>query len=1152
MFYDCSALASITIPSNVTSIASSVFYSCINLTNIIIPDSVTNIGASAFYSCIKLPNIIIPNKVTSISSNAFYDCFALTSIMIPNNVCDIGSFTFANCTKLSNVSIGNGVISIGDSAFEGCTNLISVTIPSKVISIGSLAFGSCQNLTSIVLTNGLSSIGERAFVDCERLTSVTIPNSVTNIESGAFALCYSLTSFIVGNCVTSIGDDAFAYCGNLSGVYFKGNAPSLGGANVFNNCNIATVYYLPGAAGWSATFGDRPTAVWPLPYIGLSGDLAFGSVFTNTTATSTLTITNSGNSSLTVSGISYPAGFSGAWAGSIPINGSQDVTVTFAPTAATSYSGTVTVNSDAISGVNTASASGTGIVPTRIIWLGGDLSGGDLSFGGVLTNTTATRTLFIGNGGNSPLTVSGINYPAGFSGAWSGSLPPNGLVPVTATFSPTAATSYGGTVTANSDATSGGNTIIASGTGVGPSRIIGLGGSLAFGSVLTNTTATNTLTIANSGNSPLTVSGISYPAGFSGAWSGSLPPNGSQNVTVTFAPTAATSYSGTVTVNSDATSGVTTTIASGAGVATPTASFTASPVSGSVPLLVTFTDNSTGTITNRVWSFGDGTTNSTTTDVVAHTYSTPSTNTVTLTVFGPAGTSSATRNNYIMVTNPATGIHYVSASSTTPVSPYVSWATAALRIQDAVDVATNGEMVLVNNGFYNTGGRAQYPPGSLLTNRVAVYKSIILISVNGPSVTSIVGAKDPVATSGNGNAATRCIFLTNGAMLVGFTLTNGHTRTDDISGSSRGGGVYCDSYGVDGFVSNCVFNANSAYGMGGGAYYPRLGSGTYGTLNNCVFTGNTARNGGGAFTCFLTNCTLTGNTATYGGGASSCTLNNCTLTGNTATYGGGTSSCTLNNCIVYFNTASGYYNNIYSGTATFTCTTPDPGGAGNTTNDPGFVNAAAGNYRLLSNSPCINAGTNQPWMVGTTDLDGNPRIVNATVDIGAYEYQYANMPPLALFSADQTSGVVPMMVTFTDTSTGVITNRNWVFGDGSPATNISATTISHTYTFTGTNTVSLVVSGPLGASTNMLLIHTKALVLGLFPPSFNSSTNGNQLTLQLTGTPNYPYVLQSATNLTPPINWQTILTNSSDTNGNWQFTDTNLNGGQKFYRAVGQ
>ena len=101
-----------------------------------------------------------------------------------------------------------------------------------------------------------------------------------------------------------------------------------------------------------------------------------------------------------------------------------------------------------------------------------------------------------------------------------------------------------------------------------PTRIIALSGSLAFGNVSVGTTATQTLTIGNTGNSALTVSAIAYPAGFSGNWSsGTVAAGGSQAVTVTFAPPAAASYGGTVTVTANQTSGTSTIAASGAGIA---------------------------------------------------------------------------------------------------------------------------------------------------------------------------------------------------------------------------------------------------------------------------------------------------------------------------------------------------------------------------------------------------------------------------------------------------------------------------------------------------------------------------------------------------------------------------------------------------------
>jgi hypothetical protein len=110
------------------------------------------------------------------------------------------------------------------------------------------------------------------------------------------------------------------------------------------------------------------------------------------------------------------------------------------------------------------------------------------------------------------------------------------------------------------------------------------------------------------------------------------------------------------------------------------------------------------------------------------------------------------------------------------------------------------------------------------------------------------------------------------------------------------------------------------------------------------------------------------------------------LTGNSGgAYGDQYFPCALYNCIAYYNGPN------YSPftTLNYCCTTPLPtNGVGNITNAPLFVDHATGNLHLQSNSPCINAGNNA-YVTTTTDLDGNPRIVNGTVDIGAYEYQGA-------------------------------------------------------------------------------------------------------------------------------------------------------------------
>ncbi len=184
-----------------------------------------------------------------------------------------------------------------------------------------------------------------------------------------------------------------------------------------------------------------------------------------------------------------------------------------------------------------------------------------------------------------------------------------------------------------------------------------------------------------------------------------------------------------------------------------------------------------------------------------------------------------------VLTNPGPSVRYVNLSNSSPASPYLDWSTAATNIQDAIDASVDGDVVLVTNGTYSSGSRIVYPG---TPNRVVVTRAITVQSVNGPDVTLIQGARTGTIT--NGFNSVRCVYLTNNATLIGFTLTNGSTKPPSFPFLEQdGGGIWCEPTNV--VVSNCVFSGNSSWTQGGGAYR--------GTLINCIITNNSAAIGGG-------------------------------------------------------------------------------------------------------------------------------------------------------------------------------------------------------------------------------------------------------------------------------------------------------------------
>ncbi len=327
--------------------------------------------------------------------------------------------------------------------------------------------------------------------------------------------------------------------------------------------------------------------------------------------------------------------------------------------------------------------------------------------------------------------------------------------------------------------------------------------------------------------------------------------------------------------------------------------------------------------------------------------------------------------------------------------------------------------------------------------------------------------------------------------------------------SKNGGGLY--NKGTITLMTDSTVSGNSA--TNGGGLYNRSGGSA--TLTYCTVAGNSASSaGGGVFskgTATLTNCTVAGNSASSAGGGilngATAALTNCTVAGNSASSGGGifnnsTTSATLGNTIVATNTATtgpdvdgAFTSNGYNligkrdGSSGFTAT----GDLTGTTASP--LNpklGTLGNYGgptqtipILPGSPAIGHGSTNLSSVSSNDQRGFQRIVNAMVDIGAFEDQ------MSLPSTDLSSIVATVAIPYTFTNNPSASNEsdlgtfsdtavlapttytvtiNW--GDGTTATSYTlgsttslddsaatpASSLSHVYSTRGTDTITVTVS----------------------------------------------------------------------------------------------
>ena len=225
--------ANVVLPDNITSVSPYAFLRC-NTMKSFKGSSVISIGEAAFYECTALASVSVPNSVSYIGAYAFEGTPYL------NNSGEFPTLGDGILLKYngssSEVTIPKSVRQISSRSFYGNKNIASVDIPQSVFSIGKQAFAECSALSNIKLSNGLVMIDEEAFANCKNLTSVSTPETLSNIAKGAFINCSSLENISLKGNSLYVSYGAFAYCNKLNYILFSTGVEKLDDMS-FSNCS---------------------------------------------------------------------------------------------------------------------------------------------------------------------------------------------------------------------------------------------------------------------------------------------------------------------------------------------------------------------------------------------------------------------------------------------------------------------------------------------------------------------------------------------------------------------------------------------------------------------------------------------------------------------------------------------------------------------------------------------------------------------------------------------------------------------------------------------------------------------------------------------------------------------------------------------------
>ncbi|WP_230670147.1 PKD domain-containing protein [Methanosarcina barkeri] len=617
--------------------------------------SVTITGYSGPGGDVVIPSTIGNLPVTAISDSVFKSNTNITSVTIPDSVTTIGSSAFYGCTGLTSVTIPNSVTTIGNNAFNGCTGLTSMTIGNNVTKIDDRMFYGCSALISVVIPDSVTTIGDSAFYQCSNLASVTIPDSVTTIDSYAFRDCNALTSVTIPDSVTNVESRLFYGCTGLTSVTIGIGLDEIP-SYMFYGCSALTSVTIPDNVTEIGSNAFRKTGLTSVTIPNKIATIG-SSAFRDCNALTSVMFT--GNA---------PSSVSSSWA-----SGSTSLTAYYYE-GATGFT-TPTWNSVACYPLTAAPVADfeadvtSGIGPMIVKFT-------DLS-----TSSPDTWAWDFDNDGTADSTEQNPSYTYTSVGTYTVNL--------------TVANANG----TDSEVKTDYITVSEPSTPAEPVA--------AFTADVT------------AGTAPLTVNFTDQSTGTPTSWIwefGDGANSTEQKPSHTY--NEAGNYTVNLTVKNSIGSNSTVktnyiTVSSTPVEPEPVAAFIADVTSGTVPLIVNFMDQSTGSPTSWIWDFGDGT-NATEQNPV-HTYTATGTYTVNLTVSNEDGNDSDIKTGYIKVS---------SQSSAKPVAAFTASPTSG---KTPLNVAfTDTSTGSPTSWFWNFGDGAK----SFLQNPIHKYSKAGIYTVN--------------------------------------------------------------------------------------------------------------------------------------------------------------------------------------------------------------------------------------------------------------------------------------------------------------------------------------------------------------------------------------------------------------------------------------